>query len=293
MPHARHRGFTLVELLVVIGIIAMLVSILLPTVNRARLSAKHTQSLSNLRQIMLGYTAYYQENRGHLLLGYPPQPMIGYTVYDPRLQREHGATGGMAATFAGLANERYPWRLVKQVGGIFQIINSHGAMPRLPSHSDTDVQAASRAYEASLWPTYGMNSIFVGGDLSGSGFLGTPPNQVANVGKHVVFKASEVRQPTRLIVFGDSRVRNQPGNEGNGMFRLTPPRANGQKWHVEREKFVVDHPSLSMGVPEGYYTRYAAIAFFDGHVESMLPSQLEDMRLWCARADRADYDYVP
>jgi len=58
------RGFTLVELLVVIGIIALLISILLPTLARARSSAQSTVCLSNLRQIYLGQSLYADANAG-------------------------------------------------------------------------------------------------------------------------------------------------------------------------------------------------------------------------------------
>jgi prepilin-type N-terminal cleavage/methylation domain-containing protein/prepilin-type processing-associated H-X9-DG protein len=62
------RGFTLVELLVVIGIIALLISMLLPALNKARAAAAITQCASNMRQLAASVFIYQAENNEY----YPP-----------------------------------------------------------------------------------------------------------------------------------------------------------------------------------------------------------------------------
>jgi prepilin-type N-terminal cleavage/methylation domain-containing protein/prepilin-type processing-associated H-X9-DG protein len=69
MTKNAKKGFTLVELLVVIGIIAVLISILLPSLSRARQSALSLQCAANLRTIGQALTMYVDSNKGVYPMG--------------------------------------------------------------------------------------------------------------------------------------------------------------------------------------------------------------------------------
>jgi prepilin-type N-terminal cleavage/methylation domain-containing protein/prepilin-type processing-associated H-X9-DG protein len=68
-PHRVPRAFTLVELLVAIGIVGLLVSFLLPTLNKARDSARTVKCLSNLRQLALANSMYVSQWNGWAVPG--------------------------------------------------------------------------------------------------------------------------------------------------------------------------------------------------------------------------------
>jgi len=102
-PFRSPRGFTLIELLVVIAIIAILAAILFPVFQSVRENARRTACLSNLKQIGLGYTQYYQDSdevlpglfyRGPAAITFPgettPRSVYTWVEYLEPYTKSHG-----------------------------------------------------------------------------------------------------------------------------------------------------------------------------------------------------------
>jgi prepilin-type processing-associated H-X9-DG protein len=92
----RVRAFSLVELLVVIGLITVMLSLLLPAMGRARAAARATSCLSNLRQVGTALQLYSVENRSQLFyynLYSPAAPEAAWNGYWLGVAEKYGVKG--------------------------------------------------------------------------------------------------------------------------------------------------------------------------------------------------------
>ena len=174
-PKAARAGFTLVELLVVIGIIALLISILLPSLGRARQSAQNVACLSNIRQLGLGMFIYATERQGYIL---PFNPLIANTA---GTQAVYGQWYNDPEFRELLGGERF------EQGNIFLC----------PSDPTAPVDGELFFPDD---PSYGMNaSSQIGGPL----IFGDEPLRpsIANLR---IKKLARVGDSTQKIIFGDA-----------------------------------------------------------------------------------------
>jgi len=112
-----HHGFTLVELLLVIAIIAILCALLLPSLTKAKSQALLTVCVNNLNQQQKAYALYCADNNDGLVSNYPnfpdgkvqrgPYPWVESGDYDSPLSPEHGSDPGCDTNLAYLADPHF------------------------------------------------------------------------------------------------------------------------------------------------------------------------------------------
>jgi prepilin-type N-terminal cleavage/methylation domain-containing protein len=202
------RGFTLMELLVVVAIVALLVGLVTVSMRTVRNSASRTRSLAALRTISTGHAQYIRDHAWRLLPGYIDTTLFGYNqeFEDLIVKRPSGTV------LAPDDRQSYVWRLAPYVDDAWQTFFAEttdaGAMSRFNADFVADVfgpGSPSAAFGGICErPSFGMNSMFVGGDsLHGDEQARerSPWNTAGNA-TIAATRFTQILRPARLIVFG-------------------------------------------------------------------------------------------
>lgn len=213
---STRSGFTLVEVMVVIAVIALLVSLVIVALKSSSSAASRTRSLNSLREIVRGYRAYSDDNRGHLMPGYIGEDLMDDDVdpfYNLRVTLPEGTP------IDPVDAQSYVWRLAPYVNNVWEVFYTELG----DSGMEAQLQAEFTAFNFSTIaerPTYGMNSIFVGGDSVHGGSYATsnhPWTGNASIKPIAATRFTQVKNPARLIVFGSAtRVLTGFDTDGNG-----------------------------------------------------------------------------
>jgi prepilin-type processing-associated H-X9-DG protein/prepilin-type N-terminal cleavage/methylation domain-containing protein len=170
MNRTKH-GFTLVELLVTIGLIALLIALLMPALNVARQAAKSVQCLSNLRQLALAAHSYAAENRGY----YPPA--------------QYSRTGPEGTTY-------FNWDFTTVIDAA---TGSSRVVPGLLWGGQTDARVLQcPSYDRS----YSVYDPYTGYNYNTS-YIGHGENEAIEAPA----KVNQVKAPQRCALFGDAEYQ--------------------------------------------------------------------------------------
>jgi hypothetical protein len=281
----RDRGFTLIELLIVIAIIAVLISILLPSMARAKGLGKQTRELAAASQMMTAFSMYTDDSKGQVLPGYPTRDTVNGPV---RVLNSSGER---------LFNEdaqRYPWRLAYYLNydfrGLYQSDQVLGDLRE--KESEYAQYGVTYDYVISLYPSLGMNVAFVGGSDRLQEFDRLFQRQYGRV---YIQRFDQAVRPSGVMAFASARAEEQPSvpilGRPEGFFRLDPPRFGataGSLWASAYDANAAT-PGLNSGFISLRHAGKAVAAHLDSHAEMLGWDQLKDMRRWADQATSADW----
>jgi prepilin-type N-terminal cleavage/methylation domain-containing protein/prepilin-type processing-associated H-X9-DG protein len=200
----KKQAFTLIELLVVIAIIALLLSVIMPAINKAKQIAAAAVCLSNCGQMSKAYYTYAEENNGFITDGKPATTSDGYMSFDTNGGgRNDYRTRCFVANPMDAAGNYRNETLEDKIRGFQQ----GGLWPYLQSPDIYNCPVDKRWLKEPIFPGSsadkigGYRSYSIGGVLSAGAMYGDSGTVTTGENKAVILKYSDFTNPSSKIVF--------------------------------------------------------------------------------------------
>jgi type II secretory pathway pseudopilin PulG len=327
----RVAGFTIVELLVVIGIIALLLGLLLPALSGIRRRAAKSTEMNLLRQVGLAWSMYGNTNRDAALPGYVDEEVQERWNVVYEFMDDSAIPADIAAPWV--------WRLMPYLDYSHELSHFHldesgidtTGFTRARIDASADMEAETR--EVALEPVFGYNANYIGGwwemhDVEGDQEPRPRHSVEADSGRPlgvVSTSLAGIRRSTELITFCTA---GSPAQRPPGIYKQMPDNFPG--WHVvdppilanlaiwgppggflggptgggsgqgpsayqrvDADPFTIEIYQPDEAAPLGRYNGLVAMVLADGHTDAQTPQALIDQRMWIDQADKELYWHNP